>query len=60
MARESTKSEGCAFDSFVQIVHGLGGSVGDAGPVPVDDLGVPSAQAARFWRAVGIGEIAGN
>ena len=43
---EAAESEGGAFDSFYEVVDGFGGSVGDAGVVPVDDLGVPAGQGA--------------
>ena len=37
VVREAAESEGGAFDSFHEIVDRFGGSVGDAGVVPIDD-----------------------
>ena len=59
--REAAESEGGAFDAFDQIVDRFGGSVGDAGVVPVDDGDLPAgqgaAQAAQFGRAVGVAQV---
>ena len=43
---ELAHAERDAFDAFDEIVECFGGSVADAGGVPSDDLGPPTAQRA--------------
>lgn len=61
MVSEAADSEGSAFGAFYEVVYRLGGSVGDAGVVPVGDGGVRAgqgaAQAAQPRQAVGIAQI---